>query len=203
MRRKDGSFLGFTGIRLVSFVISAMSFLILVMIAMMIWSVFAPEPTADAAATSFFDDFKNKIDLLEKRKTGDSLISAGTIEKGIWIRSVSGQVRDCRGKGNVCICICKDESCSNVIKCEKFSLASESFELAGNKNIALRLKKNPNGIGVECLNSLDGSWKDAHLECLNCYIHKGKEFCRNINTNRNAVDCPDGLDILRCVQYVQ
>ena len=172
MRRKSGTFLGFTGIRLVSFVISAASFLILVMIAMMIWSVFAPKPTADAAATSFFEDLKIKINLLEREETGDSFISSGSLEKDIWIRSLhSSQARDCSGgSGKSCICICKGESCSNIIKCEKFSIELKPpIKLRDKQNVILRLKKNQGAIDVECLNR-DNTWDTDHSNCRSSYV---------------------------------
>lgn len=129
MRGKYGVFLGFTGIRLVSFITSAISFLVLVIIGMMIWNIWGPDPKPEVASKAFFDDIENNIRRLESGRFGNTLISSGTLDNGIWLISINAdeqlRPRECGGYSNSCICLCRDyddaDGCKDVIKCKAFS----------------------------------------------------------------------------------
>jgi hypothetical protein len=130
MMQKKGSFLGFTGIEVFRFVGSALSFIVLIIIAFGILAIWGPKEKAEAASLSLMEDLRAKLSRLDD---GDSVIVSGFLDKDVRLVSFNsdyfqkdidnGILRPskCGSRSNSCICLCKDDRCTNVLECKGFS----------------------------------------------------------------------------------
>ena len=124
LRGKKGFFIGFIGIRLVSFLIAAINFLVLAIIAIMIWNIFAPDKESYDQSKLFFDDIVSKIEILEQSDSDRKLISQGYLDEDVCLHGGEGfTINKCPNNGNPCICICEGDNsdCNAPLKCKAFS----------------------------------------------------------------------------------
>ena len=120
--KKGFIFLAFVGMKLINFVISAVGFVMLVLIAIIIFNSFIEEEKSYNTEITFLNGLERIIQDFDE----GSYSFVGTIRKGVYI-SVYHKNNDiqndlCKGKVP-CICICQGDKCAstdkpNMIKCK-------------------------------------------------------------------------------------
>jgi hypothetical protein len=137
-------------LNIASLAMKAATFLVIIMIGVGLWHVFNPSK-AEASSKKAFEDIVLKVRSLE---SGQTLISAGYLDKDIRLRGINSEQRlgnvrppQCGAVSNSCICICKDDSCTKVLECKGFSeskIASITYnngelEVKGEKDLTVKL----------------------------------------------------------------
>ena len=119
LKGKKGIFLGFTGIRLVSFIISALVFIVLVVIAFTLFNLLT-SGEEEAQALAFLEDATSKIKQLQRDDSVTMLKSYGKLEENVVLESVDGEdKKDCAGR-RACLCLCREMCNKKIIRCKAF-----------------------------------------------------------------------------------
>ena len=149
LKGKKGIFLGFTGIRLVSFIISALVFIVLAVIAFTLFNLLT-STEEKAQALAFLDDITSKIRQLEKNPDDfpTNLKSVGALEKNVILKVNNNYAhRHCETNNN-CLCLCKKEDCAEVIRCKVFKKEIDFGGVTGECRGSLKIEKSGEKIKI-------------------------------------------------------